>query len=179
MVTDVFSRERGHDDAHSLLVKVKARGQLLRIRSVAIWISLHWRGRSVLCCGKGCPACENREGRRRYAMVSVQGEDGQLRTLQLTERDIATLSELDTAGGGALRVGSKYMVWRQGDREPLSAKWAGWADGCGEVCQDVVMLDVLRIHGVKCSERDLASGQVGEFVRLQAEVAGRQSGASS
>lgn len=170
MTNDVFSSERGQDDAHSLLLKVSGRGKLVRIRSVPIWVSLHWRGRSVLCCGRGCPACERREGRRRYAFAAVQCEDGVMRTLQMTERDISTLSELDVEGGGALRSGSKYMLWRAGDREPLSAKFVDWRDGVGAVCQNVVMLDVLRIHGVKCNEQDLRTGQVSEFVRLQAEL---------
>jgi hypothetical protein len=72
-----------------------------------------------------------------------------------------------TAGSSA-SVGACFELSRPVSRQPLFIKFAKFSANCTEVSQEVVALEILRIHQVLATQRDMESGHWVELVRMRA-----------
>jgi hypothetical protein len=165
---DVFSSTCGRDDHDSRICKITAARQLVRVRSGPLWCSLHWCDQSILCAGDSCPACEAGFPKRRYSFVAVDRPGSCLAVLQLTEKDWCLLSTLDNSVVGMTRIGSQFRVWRPASRQPMAAEYLGFTADLISIPQEVVIVDLLRIHGIRATEADVRTGG---FRRLTAAKA--------
>lgn len=155
---EVFSLSRGPSERDSRVLKVGGKAEMIRVRSIPLWAHLHWQDRSILCAGKECPACQRGYTRRRYAFVAVDLRGGLLSTIQLTEGDVCTLTRLEPSKPDSMTIGSQFRVWREGSRRPMVADYCGFTPDLVTISFERLMVDVLRIHGVAATERDVSSG---------------------
>lgn len=164
---DVFSTTCGRDDHDSRVVKVTGIWQGIRVRSTPLWVGLHWCDQSILCAGSDCAACQAGFPKRRYAMVSVDRPSNCLAVLQLTERDLCLLHGLDPQVEESIRIGSQFRVKRPVSRQPLVAEYLGFTANLVTVSQEIVMVDVLRIHGIRATEADVRTGGFRRLVQMR------------
>lgn len=170
---DVFSTSYAREERDSRVVRVTRSSQRIRIRAVPLWVGLHWVERSILCAGKACRCCETGLPVRRYAMTVVDRPEQTLAVLQLTEGDLCKLARLDGQQDLVTRIGSQYRIWRPGERRPLEAEFLGFTENLITISKEMVMVDVLRIHGIRASEADVRDGGFLHLVQLRAAEVSR------
>lgn len=168
---EVFATTCGRDDHDSRVVKVNGVRQIVRARSTPVWVGLHWCDYSVLCAGTDCPACKVGFPKRRYAMLSVDRPGSCIAVIQLTEKDLCLFTSLDKAAEGTIRIGSQYRVWRPKERQPLIAEYLGFTANLTPISQEILMVDVLRIHGIRATEGDIRTGGFRSLVKARASEA--------
>lgn len=157
-MNDVFTLTRSVDDVSSRVVRVLAAKLPVRLRSKFVWAHLHWAQQSILCGGDECPACSQGYTRRRYAFVAVDKPGLAQGVLQLTENDVCLLAKLAKCDPESKMIGLQFRVWRSKSRQPLEAEFLGFTEELFAVPAETVMVDVMRIHGVRATEKDVSGG---------------------
>lgn len=169
---DVFSRERGESSETGRIAKVGRASQALRVRSLLLWVGVHWCDGPALCAGSICPLCEAGVPKRRKAWVAVDRPNGTFASLELSETDVARFTAACASSGLEFTVGMSLLLRRSGERQPLTVEKVRFYPNLGEVAQDVLMVDVLRFHGVFATKSDVVQQKYRELVvRRAAEVA--------
>jgi len=168
MSVDVFASCRNVEQCDSRIVRVTALKQAVRLRSEPLWCSLHWVEQSILCCGDACPACEAGFPRRSYAFASVDRPGNTSAVMQLTERDLCTLSSLVPDQTTGIQIGCQFRVWRPASRQPLAAEYLGYTASLIEWPKETLIVDLLRIHGIRATEGDARTGGYRQLVRSRA-----------
>lgn len=155
---DVFTLTRSVDESGSRVVRVLAAKLPVRLRSKFLWAHLHWAHQSILCAGAECPACLQGYTRRRYAFVAVDKPGLAQGVLQLTEHDVCLLAKLAKCEPESTMIGLQFRVWRSKSRQPLEAEFLGFTEELFAIPTESLMVDVLRIHGVRATEGDVRTG---------------------
>ena len=150
------------------LFKPGVGGQPFRVRSGVQWVGLHWCGESVICGRGGCKLCESRLPARNYGFVYGDIAGGRGGLLQCTEADLAAWLEPTKGGDFDELLGRAFMVSRPVARRglrfaPLNNPVMG-----GAVDAAWVALEVLTVHGVRCTAQEYAAGQAMRLVRERA-----------
>jgi hypothetical protein len=78
--------------------------------------------------------------------------------LQLTEHDVCMLAKLAKCEPESTMIGLQFRVWRSKSRQPLEAEFLGFTEELFAIPTETLMVDVLRIHGVRATEKDVSSG---------------------
>lgn len=170
MIRCAFGEERAERESDSRIVKVTTLWQSVRLRSEPIWAQMHWSERSILCPGKECPMCAGGFPRRGYFFCLVDRPGNAVATLQLTERDLQCMNSLDREAGGGTRIGSQFRVRRTKSRQPMELEFVGYTANMMALPLEHALVDLLRIHGVSCTEGDVRTGGHQQLVRERALV---------
>lgn len=104
-------------------------------------------------------------------MTMVDRPASTLATLQLTEKDLCLLVGLDPQREDTIRIGSQYRVWRQKERQPMTAEYLGFTEKLITIPQSTLIIDVLRIHGIRATDGDVQTGTYRSLVKGRAHQA--------
>jgi hypothetical protein len=96
--------------------------------------------------------------KRRYAFGLFDRPDCTVGVLQLTERDLEQMIKCDRDSGGVARLGAAWYVSRPASRQPMAVEFSGFSSKLLALPMERLKVDLLRIHGVEATERDLADG---------------------
>lgn len=154
MCDDVFTKEAACSDESGRVVSVGSAWQQIRLRTEPIWCGCHWLGQSILCGGKLCPACKAGSPKRPYAFAAVDRPAKGLAVLRMSASDVA---ELQRTGSdpAALVIGDTWKVRRPGERKPIVAEFFKSFRETLELSQELLMLEVLRLHGIRGTAADV------------------------
>lgn len=168
VIRHVFGEEAGSRERDSRIVRVTAAWQHVRVRSEPLWAHMHWSEKSILCPGKECSMCASGFPRRGYFFVSVDRPGNAAAVMQLTERDFECMKNLDKEAQDTIRIGSQFRVCRTKSRQPMELEFTGFTANLVALHLEHVLVDLLRIHGVSCTESDVRLGTHQQMVRERA-----------
>lgn len=157
-VNDVFSRTKPTTDDAGRVVAVSDRWQLIRLRSLPIWCGCHWAGMHLLCGGKQCELCRTGVPKRSYGFSIVDRPQDTAALIRFSASDVARLeaSVRCTDPARDLKVGDQFKIRREKDRVPLTVEFVTNSSQILELQPDFVMLEILRLHQIQASPRDVA-----------------------
>lgn len=172
-VDDVFSQVRPVGDDSGRVVVVGPRMQPVRLRSLVVWCGCHWIGSHVLCGGNGCKACEVGHPKRSYGFCIVDRPAQTVALLRLSATDVARLEEASRGSDPArpLSIGDEFRIRRDGDRKPLTIEFLKNSPKIIELDRDYVLLEILRLHGIKATAGHVRERTYFELVRGRAAEA--------
>jgi len=169
-MNDVFSARKPISDESGRVVVVDGKRQCVRLRSLVVWAGCHWLQQHVLCGGAGCKACEVGHPRRSYGFAIVDRPTQTAALLRLSATDVARLEESSrgTDPTRELAIGDEFWIRRDGDRKPLTVEFLKNSPQIVELDRDYVMLEIMRLHGIKATPRDIRERIYFDLVRARA-----------
>jgi len=117
--------------------------------------------------------------KRPFSFVGVQRPDGSAGIVRATPRDVAAMEAAARANGDELSPGAVYGLARPVARKPLAIRWHSRARSPWVYSPERLALEVLRVHQVQATERDLEAGRWVELVVARAEEIARATGVRS
>ena len=153
---DVFSNLRPETDDSGRVVVVGVHWLCVRLRSFPVWVGCHWVREHVLCAGPKCALCSAGHPKRPSAFAYVDRVAHTTALLRLSASDIAAMSATAKHLNGDLVIGDCWKICRPKDRAPLAVEFVKHSPEILELTQDRVMLDVLRLHRIQATARDVA-----------------------
>lgn len=168
---DVFSSKKPETDDAGRVVVVSHAWLSIRLRSFPVWVGCHWVQEHVLCGGPKCPLCRHGHPKRPSSFAFVDRVAATTALIRLSATDLAAMSASAGHVNGDLVLGDCWKIARLKERQALSVQFIKHSPEIIELTQDRVMLDVLRLHRIQASARDIAERTFMGLVLARAEEA--------
>lgn len=151
------------------VVAITATPQVVRVRGRAVAAGCHWLGEHVLCGGNECLACDRGHPKRPFFFLAVDSPSREVRILRVTPKDMQEIGvrAFDSCGKNEVDCGLQMRVWRPGPRRPLAVEYLGHTRGLIELSQEMVWLDVLRVHRICAVAADVRTGEALRLIRIR------------
>ena len=176
---EIFSSTGGDRACGGRVVEI-GRGEVaVAVRSTPLHCGCHWVGQHVICGGSKCKLCAGGMPKRPFSFLGVQRTDGSAGIVRCTPRDVAAMEAAARANGDELSPGAVYGLSRPVSRQPLAVRWHSRARSPWVYSAERLALEVLRVHQVQATERDLEAGRWVELVIARADEISRLTGVRS